>query len=108
MSSTLTLYTNVPGATVRLWSQAFKPGWADTIEEGHSSDGAWDERKTDEAGHTSFMFVPDGPSTAYITAPGFVPAQFDTVMPDEGAKDITLEREALAPVVVQGQRFHRG
>jgi hypothetical protein len=66
---------------------AFKPDWGETIETGHSSDGAWDERKTDEAGHTSFMFVPDGPPTACITAPGFMPAQFDTVMPDEGAKD---------------------
>jgi hypothetical protein len=30
MGSTLTLYTNVPGATVRLWSQVYKPYWAET------------------------------------------------------------------------------
>jgi hypothetical protein len=108
MSSTLTLYTNVPGATVRLWSEAIKPYWAPTIEAGHNSDGAWDERKTDEWGHTSFMFVPAGPTTAYITAPGYQPLQFDIVMPDEGAKPITLEREPLSRVVVGGQRFYRG
>jgi hypothetical protein len=108
MSSTLTLWTNAPGATIRLWSEAFKPVWAETIEAGHSSEGAWDERKTDDAGNTSFMFVPAGRATAYITAPGFIPTQFDTVMPDDGAKTITLEREPLPPLAVRGQRFYRG
>ena len=106
MSSTLTLYTNVPGATVRLWSEALKPDWAASSADGHSSDGAFDERKCDEAGHTSFMFVPAGPCTAYFTALGYQPTQQDFTMPDDGAKPITLTRQPLSRLRVVGRFFH--
>lgn len=101
MSSTLTFWTNVPGATIRLWAKA-------VCEEPPSSELAYDERICDGAGHTSFMFVPDGPVVAYLTAPGYRSIEFATVTPDEGAQPITFERASLPRVVVRGQRFVAG
>ena len=93
MSSTLTFWTNVPKVKVRLWSEAFNP-------DNHSSDGAWDERYADVAGNTSFMMVPEGPATAYLTAPGYQDYTYDTIMPDHGAKVVILNKvpTTLAPL----------
>lgn len=104
MASTLTLYTNVSGRAkvkMRLWS-------ASLCAHPPSSEAAWDERYTDDAGHGSFMLVPPGLSTVFFSADGYQDhaATFD--MPDDGAKDIILERDILVPgkVWVEGQHFY--
>ena len=87
--STLLFGLGQPGVRARLWSRAFAP------DDSPSSINAWDERMSVEEGTIGFQRVPSGRSVVYFTKAGYLPDEFETIMPDDGGKDIRLTPEPL-------------
>jgi hypothetical protein len=111
MSSTLLFGLGQDGVTARLWSYAYgKNAAPETFDQSVGYPGVWDVRCTspDELS-IGFQAVPAGKTRVWFRKPGYSDQAFDTTMPDDGAKEIRLERApvTLPPLVGIDSARHR-
>lgn len=98
MSSTLLFGLNQPHVKARIWSAVY----ADGIGPSEYGPGSWDERLSVPPNWSiGFQGVPPGHTVVYFSAEGYDPQTFETVMPDDGAKEIRLVK---SPVVLKRLR----
>lgn len=92
MPSTLLLGLDQSGVTGRLWSESIAHNAPpDSFDASIGYPGVWDVRATSEEEKAlGFQNVDRGAVRVWMRKAGYVDQQFDTTMPDDGAKEIRL------------------
>lgn len=95
MPSTLLFGLGQAGVTARLWSKSANEP-PQSFDESIGYPGVWDTRTSDEAdGSIGFQLVPAGPTRVWFRKSGYLDQYQDYLMPDDGAKEVRLEKAPI-------------
>lgn len=110
MSSTLLFGLGQSGVTARLWNRSFNNNEPPpSFDESKGYPGCWDVRgTTDDDQSIGFQNAPAGPACVWFRKPGFTDQKWEGTLPDDGAKEIRLERApvTLSRLTVDRSGFH--
>lgn len=112
MSSTLLFGLGQPGVLSRLWSESFAHNAPPrSFDESIGYPGVWDERvSTPSDASIGYQDVPSGLTCVWFRKTGYEDQRFDTVMPNDGAKEIRLVpvRPEMTPLHIEGTDIYAG